>query len=397
MRLLQRLLAVSFLESFATICVERGGYFYTHDRLSFTLDQNLWLAFGFGAFYVAGASLCNRISRLWGEKRLMTMMIAAQALCNVLMVAFGATPWAYVALTMLLAISYGLKWPLLESYVAAGLTPRESASAVGKFNVAWAGAIPLALIVTGPLVAPGGWWPGLFLLPVLISVVDIWLLRPVEPHPRHLAADHPARPSVPQMARYKALLLSARVQMLCSYCLLFILAALLPQKLDEIGMPQSHAPAFSGLIDVVRLASFVLLALFTGWHNRVSPLVLTVFVLPPAFAMVLLPSSTGMILAGELACGLAAGLTYYSSLYYAMVVKNAAVDAGGAHESLVGLGFAVGPLMALAGSWITRTIHCGPWCGVMAGATPVILLCMIAGLWPLLRMPRKRELNQLTD
>lgn len=397
MRLLQRLIAVSFLESFATICVERGGYFYTHDKLHFTLNDNLWLAFGFGVFYVAGAVLCNKISRLWGEKRLLTTMIAAQVLFNVLMIAFGATPWAYVAITMLLAVSYGLKWPVLESYVAAGLTPKESASVVGMFNVAWAGAIPLALLITGPLLAHDGWWVGVFLLPVLISLADIWLLRPIEPHPRHLAADHPDRPSAPQMARFKALLLSARVQMLCSYCLMFILAALLPLKLDEIDMPKAYAPAFSGLIDVVRLISFVILAHWTWWHNRVSPLVLTIFVLPPAFALVLLPSSITTILAGELACGLAAGLTYYASLYYAMVVKNAAVDAGGAHESLVGLGFAVGPLLALSGSWITQTRHCSPWCGVMAGTTPVILLCMLAGLWPLLRMPRKRELNRLTD
>jgi MFS family permease len=386
---------VSFLESFATVCVERGGYFYTHDKLGFTLGENLWLAFGFGAFYVAGASLCNRLSRLWGEKRLLTMMIAAQAMFNVLMVAFGASWWAYVSLTMLLSASFGLKWPILESYVAAGRTPKASASVVGMFNVAWAAAIPLALLVTGPLLAHGHWWVGLFLLPVFISVADIWLLGPIEPHPQHLPADDPGRPSAPQMARYKALLLSARLQMLCSYCLLWILAALLPEKLQSVGMSASYRPAFSGLLDVVRGGSFVLLARWTWWHNRVSPLVLTIFVLPPAFAMVLLPSSpssVGTILAGELACGLAAGLTYYASLYYAMVVKNAAVDAGGAHESLVGLGFAVGPLLALSGSWITQTTSCSKWCGVMAGATPVIVLCMLAGVWPLLRMPRKREL-----
>jgi MFS family permease len=392
MSLLQRLIAISFLESFATICVERGGYFYTHDRLSFTLNENLWLAFGFGAFYVAGALLCNRLSKLAGERRLMTLMIAAQALGNVLLVAFGAWSWAYVGITMLLATSYGLKWPVLESYIAAGRGPQASASAVGLFNIAWAGAIPLSLLITGPLLAHKGWWPGLFILPALISIADIWLLRPLEPHPHHLRADDPSHPYGPQLARYKALLLSARVQMLCSYCLLWILAALLPQKLQEVGMSESYRPAFSGLLDLMRAGSFVLLACWTWWHNRVSPLVLTIFVLPPAFAMVLLPGSIPTILAGELACGLAAGLTYYSALYYAMVVKNAAVDAGGAHESLVGLGFAVGPLLGLAGSWITQTSSCNPWRGVMAGATPVILLCMLAGLWPLMRMPRKREL-----
>ena len=40
----RRLLLVTFIENFATILLERGIYFYTHERMAFTKEQNLWLA-----------------------------------------------------------------------------------------------------------------------------------------------------------------------------------------------------------------------------------------------------------------------------------------------------------------------------------------------------------------
>ena len=390
MNLHRRLIAVSFLESFATICVERVGYFFTDGDLHFTPNENLLLAFGFGSLYMAGAILCNRASRIVGEKRLLVAMLVFQALANVLLMCMGKTPWVFVVTMIMLGCSYGLKWPVIESFVAAGHTPASSAKAVGQFNISWAAAVPLSLLVTGPLLKYC--WPVLFVLPIIASVANIWLLLPLAQRPVHLPPDHPSQPSAPQLARYKALLVSARFQMLCSYCLLWILAALLPNKLGDVGLPQWTRPGFSGLLDLVRLSGFIVLSRFTWWHNRVVPLIITLVVVPPAFALVLLPSSVGAILAGELACGLAAGLTYYAALYYAMVVKNAAVDAGGAHEGLIGLGFAVGPLAALAGSWLSIHVELNQWQGVFAGAVPVILLCSLAGLWPLLRMPRKREL-----
>jgi len=47
--------------------------------------------------------------------------------------------------------------------------------------------------------------------------------------------------------------------------------------------------------------------------------------------------------------GMAAGFSYTAALYYALVAENASVDAGGAHESLIGIGIGLGPLSGLAG------------------------------------------------
>jgi hypothetical protein len=54
------------------------------------------------------------------------------------------------------------------------------------------------------------------------------------------------------------------------------------------------------------------------------------------------------MLAGLVAFGAGHGILYFASLYYAMAVGGAEVDAGGTFEALIGAGYVVGPLAGLA-------------------------------------------------
>jgi len=91
-----------------------------------------------------------------------------------------------------------------------------------------------------------------------------------------------------------------------------------------------------------------------------------------------------LALVGELLLGLAAGFAYYSALYYALVVKNASVDAGGAHEALIGLGYAHGPLAGLAAQTAGRAAGGeGKAFAILAAALPLVLPCVYFALRPL--------------
>jgi hypothetical protein len=67
-----------------------------------------------------------------------------------------------------------------------------------------------------------------------------------------------------------------------------------------------------------------------------------------------------------------------------MVVKNAAVDAGGGHEGLIGLGFAVGPLAGLAGTRLAPAAGSLFW-GTTIAIAPVFLVCAAGALLPILK------------
>ncbi len=372
-------LLITFAESFATTCLERGVYFYSTSILKFDDALNLWLALVFGVAYVTGALCSHAASIRIKEKTVLVLSLAGQLAVHLVMAAWsqwtlgGMTGVLFVTFT-LLGFLNGIKWPVIESYVSAGWTPAQTAKAIGLFNVSWALAVPLGLIVTGPIVV---YLPaGLFFLPALINLACIILVRPFAQRPVHMASNDPERPPAEVLVRLRSMLTASRFLMLVSYSLMWVLVALMPRIWKELGYSVDIAAGMSGVLDVLRLGAFALFGLWTGWHNRVSLLALSLILLPAGFFMVLSGSwgGTAAVLTGEILYGLIAGLVYYSALYYAMVVKNASVDAGGAHEGLIGTGFAIGPAAGLLGVALKDVFH-SDVLGILAGVGPVVLLC----------------------
>ena len=381
-----RVLIITFLESAATIFIERGLYFYTHERLAFTGAENLGLALAWGVAYVVGAQLSQGVSRRLSEKGLLALTLVGQVLGHAVLCVW-AGPHTVVAMTMAIGCITGVKWPLVESYVAAGRTPKDQAKAIGRFNLSWAGSVPLALVAAGPLIA---WRPeALFAAAGLLSVVSLVLAWSLPRRLVHLALDHPERPAPGQMVRYRGLLGSARWSMLTGYSLMWILAALLPTVFDRLEVGVAWATALSGLLDVFRFVAFLTLGLYRGWHNRAGPLAFVIVALPAGFFMTLFGTHLATVLGGELLFGLAVGMTYYAALYYAMVVKNAAVDAGGSHESLIGAGFAVGPAAGLVGNWLAPAVG-GRIVGRIIGVAPLVVLCAVGAAVSLVKVVRAR-------
>lgn len=378
------LLLLTFIESFATICVERGIYFFSHERLGFRDTDNLWLALAFGAAYVCGALSSHRLCRRFGERRLLLMTICGQLLLHVSLAALSV-PWAVYAFSMLLGFLNGAKWPVVESYISAGKAPSHQARAIGRFNVSWALSVPLALVTVGPLVEH---WPaGLFLVPACVNLVALGLVWPLVRRPLHLLATSEHRPSQQQIARLEALLTSNRWLMLASYSTLFLLAPLLPRVLSDLKVSAALSPGLSGLMDVMRLMAFIILGVWTGWHGKLWPVMASMLIMPISLFMTLFGGHLGIVLAGEVAFGLSAGLVYYASLYYAMVVVNASVEGGGAHEGLIGLGFALGPAAGLASVWLQPVLH-SELLGAAVGIGPLLAACTVGACLPLWRARR---------
>lgn len=378
-RPLRALLWLTFLESFGTILLERGVYFYTHDVLAFTERENLWLAFAFGVTYVVGALGSHTAAERFGEKRLLISSLLALLVVHGLLTLQPSTTLLVLSFPVI-GLLQGVKWPVVESYVSAGRTPHELVRLLARYNVTWALAVPLAMVSSGPLIALG---PSvLFAVAAVLNVAAALCAIPLAAKPLHLDHAHPERPSARELSRFSALLVSARFCMLLSYSLLFLLAPLMPGLFERLGLELSRATAAAGFLDVARVGCFALLGVWVGWRGRAAPLLLGILVLPVSFALILFGNNLLLVLLGELLYGLAAGFSYTAALYYALVVKNASVDAGGAHEGLIGLGFALGPLAGigahavtgLAGGYVLSMVLC---------TAPLLVVCTFLGLRPL--------------
>ena len=377
---------MTFLESVGAVLLQRGLYFYTSAIHGFSDDQNLWLAFAEGSTYVLGAVASHPIAERVGERRamlgsllaLLALHLALAAAPSALLIA-GAFP--------LIGMMQGLKWPLIESYASAGRNPRALLAMIGKYNVSWSLAIPLSLTLAGALISAAA-HRLFFAVPALLNVLAIGLVWFWPTRPGRLQDDHPERPDAAAIAEGAALLTSSRWTMLSSYLLLFLLAPLMPGIFQKLEVPVRLAVSAASLLDVLRLATFAVMGAWGAWHGRKLPLLLAAIALPTAFFVVLFAPSVFAVLLGEALFGVAAGTAYHCALYYALLMKNASVDAGGAHEGLIGLGFALGPLVGLLGHALM-----GPAGGyvpaMLLSTLPLILLSLGAALRPL-RAHRRR-------
>ena len=118
--------------------------------------------------------------------------------------------------------------------------------------------------------------------------------------------------------------------------------------------------------------------------------------LPAGFLLILLGNSLPLMILGEVIFGVGAGFSYTAALYYALVAENASVDAGGAHESLIGIGIALGPLSGLAGQLLVGLPLAGagsgglqPFMALALTSLPVIGVCVLGALRALVRLPSR--------
>ena len=398
MTLLRRLLLVTFIESVGTIFIERGEMFLTKDILHFSDTTNLWLALLFGAGYAAGSLSSHRIARRVGEKRLVLLCLAVQV---IVCTAMGTWlhPATIFAGSAVLAAVYGLKWAVIESYISAGLDSRQTAKVIGLFNVTWSAAVPVALFPSGLIIT--FWHPALFYLPVAISLATLWLLRPVPASPLHRELPEPDGQALAAARRTAGLLTFSRWQLLGSYSLMWILAALTPGIFKNLGYDVRLQTALAAVLDVTRVAGFYVLHRMVRWHGRFGPLFAAMVLMPLGFALILFAPhaaaissgnaglGTAAALLGEVIYGLAAAMVYYAALYYAMVHTNAAVHGGGAHEGVIGLGFTLGPAAGLLGAAIAPAVG-GLMLGTLLVVAPLVL-CGAAGSIRAFRTTRAGE------
>ena len=390
---LTRLLIFTFIEEFATVLVHRGVYFYTREALGFGENENLLLALCMGAVYVIGALPSHRTAKWLGNRRAVLCLLATQILMLAL-VYHWPRGWILTAGFLVFSCLNAMMWPIVESYVSAGLTPMEASRAIGKFNVAWSVSVPLSVWASGPIIHHLG--AGLFLCAAGGMVVPILLVLGLQPKPPCLAADHPERPSPGRIRWLSALMVSSRSSMVAGYAMLFVLSPLLPVLLSNLGYTVVAQTALAGCLDAGRAVIFAAMQKTQYWHGRRSVLALVAILMPMGFLLALSGGQGGVIAVGLLLFGASHGVSYYASLYYAMVTGSAAVKSAGMHEGLVGAGFVLGPTSALVGRQLGSLWHHAA-AGILAGVATIVVAGALGGLWPLLRASRTGSENSRPD
>lgn len=385
MSYLTRLLVFTFIAEFATVLVHRGVYFYTREALGFGENENLLLALCMGAVYVIGALPSHRTAKWLGNRRALLCLLVCQI--ATLALVYQRPRGGLLAVGFLVFSGLNaMMWPIVESFVSAGLTPLAASKAIGKFNIAWSIPVALAVWASGPIIYHTA--AGLFLCAAGGMVLAMTLVLRLPAMPGHLAADHPERPSPERLRWLSALMMSSRLSMVAGYAMLYVLSPLLPVLLSRLGYTVVAQTALAGCLDAGRAIIFLVMERTQTWHGRRSVLALVVILMPIGFLLALSGGRGDLIAVGLVLFGASHGVSYFASLYYAMVTGNAAVKSAGTHEGLVGAGFVLGPAAALVGRELGSLWHQAA-VGILAGVSPIVAFGALGGLWPLLHASRR--------
>ncbi len=402
-------LALTFVNSLGTGAVTNGVFFIARQSQGFDRDQNFLLGALLGLTYTAaalgvGPLLTRMIDRRASASRaalthrsvLTLVTIVLGLLCFLPWLAIDVlsqtnrAPWAIWVFTLTYSPLTGALWPIIESYLAGGRRGQPLRRAVGRFNLCWASAIPVAywgmapFLKNDPLLALNAL--GVF---HLISLGLIWRLSPKPA--RHLDDTHEPTPPV-----YRPLLSLCRVLLPTSYLVFSVWTPYQPTALSQLGVAVVWHTPIAATWHIARVAVFLLLERLAGWHGRwwlpiAGAIALVAGLIGSIIAPTLGPGGFGLsvLIAALVLFGSGMGAIYAAALYYAMAVGDAEVDAGGKHEALIGVGYTLGPALGLAVGLTTQT----SWFPLEDGFTPtllgsVVVVCLVIGLWTAWWVPR---------
>jgi MFS family permease len=371
----------TFINSVATGVTFNGIPFINERVFGYGLATSSALGVLLGVTYIFGAMFTGRFVR-WAERThpwctpravLALMMLSGAALNLLPTVVWFALPtelrtthtqWAVWVFVAFYSVLCGGMWPIVESFLSGG-RGQSLPRVIGKFNVVWSSAlvcslwlvsaVPLGLqklwSVAGSSMADLDSRIGLFAVMALLHLLAAVVLLSVRPHPgSHDESAHPTPVS------YAPLLRLHRALMPVSYLVCYALNPFLPTMFTSLRVSADWQPIFGSVWLAARPVTFFVMDRWEGWHGtRFTAVVGSVCVLGGFAACVLstvLGAGIGVpVAAGALVCfGAGMAMIYVAALYYAMEVGAAAVDEGGKHEALIGMGYTVGPLCGLGGT-----------------------------------------------
>jgi predicted MFS family arabinose efflux permease len=386
-------LVLTWLNIYAVAYYFNYLFFHLRQDFGFGNRENLLFAALNGLIYVPASWYGGKFTQRHGPFAALKVGFTSLAA----LLGLGACLQGLVAQTSIMAlwtISICFTWVPLETLASEKETRAGLAHMVGLYNVIWSGGAAVAYFTGGTLQQALG-KASLFWLPALLHGVQLVLLLWLEKQSRSVTrtASNPANVIAPEAtspqpdfaqhhisaASAKSFLRMAWLANPFAYVAMSTVIPLIPELAARFGLSTAMAGFVASVWMFARLFAFALLWRWTAWHYRFRWLLASYVVMVGSFLALLLGPNLAVIVVAQIAFGLAVGLIYYSSLFYAMDVGGETQgEHGGIHEALIGIGIFSGPAAGAAVlQFLPATSHAGIW------AVGVVLLAGLPGLFAL--------------
>jgi MFS family permease len=160
-----------------------------------------------------------------------------------------------------------------------------------------------------------------------------------------------------------------------AYIAINSLVAIIPSLAAKLGLSTAVAGFTCSTWCIARMAAFLLLWLWPGWHYRFRWLLVAYLSLITGFISILLAPNVFWLVTTQIIFGSGLGLIYSSSLFYSMDYSDTKGEHGGIHEAAIGVGNFAGPAVGAAALQFLPGAHSAAF--AVAG-------CLMVGLGGLL-------------
>jgi predicted MFS family arabinose efflux permease len=360
-------------------------FFFLRDRFGFGNRGNLWVTALSGFIYIFAAWQCGKFAARFG--RVLSLKIGFLSLCAVMVVAALAvnSVATQLALVAVYSVVLLLTWPALEALVSERETQAGVQEMVGIYNCTWAGSAAIAYFTGGKLYDALG-AGAVFWLPAGIFFVQFLLLLRLEKHHDAVLAATPDPPrenhhapessALRQPVSPQAFLKMAWLANPFAYVAINTLFAVMPGVAQKLELSPTRVGLFCSVWLFGRLGAFALLWRWRGWHYRFRWLFSAFLLLILSLGAILLATQLWLVVLAQIFFGLATGLIYYSSLFYAMDVGEASSEHGGLHEAFIGTGIFLGPATGAAALTLApESANAATWavCGLLTAGFSALL------------------------
>jgi len=334
-----------------------------------------------GLGHMVSSRLCGKLGDGWGYNRLLVCGISLIAVISLT----GWIPearWLPFVVMTLYSGAIAITWPALEAGTMHLPGSINMPQRLGIYNLVWSFSGAIGFAISGFIFD----WSvnAIFWLPGLIHVLQlVWIIAQRGRHTVEGSAamffphfgDH--QPPVVK----KHFTAMAWLSNSLGYFLVGGFAALTPHLGERLGLSQSWTIWLGASLLAARAIGFVVLYAWDGWHYHRHWSHYALWSAPVYLAFIFFTHHVAVVAAACLLLGFSLGLSYYMSIYYSLDASDNKGEQSGLHESVIGLGILIGPLVGAAGGYLTGSTF-GAKVTIIASAALIALIG-----WMLVRRP----------
>lgn len=354
------------LNAFATTFYFYYLFVFMTREFGFGNRENLFLSALYGLLYTFASLFAGRFGQRAGYFRALLIGFCVMA-CAMVMGAFTNSSTGQIAVMVFWTFGICFTWPNLEALVSEKESPSNLPSVLGIYNIVWAVAGAVAFFCGGALLERLG-MRSLFWIPAGLHAVQLlilfWARTGLSAPPPAANVNPPSKP-LPSLnprpiGRARTFLKLAWIANPFAYVAVNTIVAVIPDVAKKLELTPTHIGFFCSIWFFARLATFITLWLWNGWHYKFGWFITSYILLIVGFGVILTVPSLWPILIAQIGFGIALGLLYYSSLFYSMDVGETKGEHGGFHEALIGAGIFAGPAIGAGAFYLfPETSHSG--------------------------------------